>query len=174
MDQTKMISAGIVILVLAGIAFFFLSSETAKSDIPPTVTGEIRTLYEWAKTPEAKAALEQIPCYCGCKFEGHLHARHCFWRDNGDFDKHGVTCSVCQDIAKRVKAGLEKGESICTIRNDIDKLYLPNRDLKTPTPYPSQCGADPYAAASASPNQLPSLCENTSAQSEMQPLGCSE
>ena len=60
-------------------------------------------VYEWAKTPEGAGLLEQMPCYCGCKYEGHKHVRHCYWRDDGSFDKHGITCSVCFDIAKKTK-----------------------------------------------------------------------
>src|SRR3989344_5700274 len=134
-----MIALGVVIVFFGIIAYFFLSTETAKAEIPAHVTGEMREVYEWAKTPVGWAALEKVPCYCGCKFEGHLHARHCFWRDNRDFDKHGITCSVCLDIAKKVKAGLEEGKDICTLRNEVDAFYAPNVSLATPTPMPAEC-----------------------------------
>lgn len=141
MNKSKIAGLILVVLVLGGIGYFFFSTETAKGEIPATVTGEMREIYEWARTPEGKAALEQIPCYCGCKFEGHLHARHCFWRDNGDFDKHGTTCSVCLDIAKKTKLRLEEGKNICSIRNEIDDFYKPNASLATPTPMPVGCSA---------------------------------
>ena len=139
MEQAKIAGLILVVVVLGGICYFFLSTETAKAEIPGTVQGEMRVIYEWAKTPEGWAALEKVPCYCGCRFEGHLHARHCFWRDNGDFDKHGITCSVCLDIAKKVKAGLEEGKDICTLRNEVDAFYAPNVSLATPTPMPAEC-----------------------------------
>mgnify|MGYP001558651022 FL=1 len=138
-DMGKLLAGAVVLLVFAGIAYFFISSETSKNTIPGNVTGEMRTIYEWARTPDGKALLEQLPCYCGCRFEGHLHARHCFWRDNGDFDKHGITCAVCLDIAKKAKALNADGKSVCEIRDDIDAFYAPNKDLSTPTPYPVEC-----------------------------------
>ncbi len=96
-------------------------------------------MYEWSKTSPGKELLEQIPCYCGCKFDGHKHARHCFWRDDGTFDKHGVTCSVCFDIAKKTKERYEQGISLCAIRAEIDQFYEPNKELATDTPLPAEC-----------------------------------
>lgn len=139
MEKNKLIGLIIVLAFFGAIAYFFFSTETARGEIPSTVTGELREIYEWAKTPQGWAALEKIPCYCGCKFEGHLHARHCFWRDGGDFDKHGITCSVCVDIAKKTKNGLENSKGICEIRKEIDEFYKPNAALATPTPVPAEC-----------------------------------
>lgn len=125
-------------VVLVG-AYFFLSSETAKGEIPPYVTGDMREMYEWAKTEQGAALLEKVPCYCGCKFEGHKHARHCFWRDDGSFDKHGITCSVCFDIAEKTKEMHGQGKDICEIRGEIDAFYAPNAHLGTETPMPEGC-----------------------------------
>ena len=127
-----------VLLFVGIIAYFFVSSESP-NEIPPYVNGEMREIYEWAHTQEGWSLLEQVPCYCGCKYEGHLHARHCYWRDDGTFDKHGITCSVCFDIAKRTKRLTEQGIDICTIRNEIDAFYLPNKHLGTNTPMPPGC-----------------------------------
>lgn len=139
--DAKWIGILFAVLVLGGIAYLFFSSSVAGKEIPPYITGETRTIYEWAATPNGKMLLEQIPCYCGCKFEGHLHAWHCFWRDDGSFDKHGTTCSVCLDIGKKTKAMHEAGKSICEIRDAVDAFYAPNKALGTNTPYPSSCGA---------------------------------
>ena len=87
MGKEKIIALVLIIAFIAIIAYFFIGSETTKNEIPAYVTGNTRTIYEWAKTPQGASLLEQIPCYCGCKYEGHLHARHCFWRDDGTFDK---------------------------------------------------------------------------------------
>lgn len=141
MDKSKLFGLAIVIIFALAVGYFFFSTETAKSEIPSHVTGELREIYEFARSPEGKEALEKVPCYCGCKFEGHLHARHCYWRDNGDFDKHGITCSVCFDIAKKVKQGLATGNNICEIRKEIDEFYKPNANLATPTPMPPECAA---------------------------------
>ena len=135
----KIIGLVVVGIFIAVVAYFFISSTGKSEGIPPYVTGDVRAMYEWSKTPEGARLLEQIPCYCGCKYEGHKHARHCFWSDDGAFDKHGITCSVCLDIAVQSKAMLENGKNICEIRNAIDKFYAPNVKLATPTPMPEGC-----------------------------------
>jgi len=139
MGKEKIIAVAVILLFVGIIAYFFISSETAKDQVPSYVTGEKRAIYEWAKTPEGAALLEQVPCYCGCKFEGHKHSRHCFWRDDGTFDKHGITCSVCFDIARKTRQMHEQGIDICTIRKEIDKFYEPNKHLGTDTPMPEGC-----------------------------------
>ena len=140
-DKNKIIGLVVVLVFLGAIAYFFISSRSTTQEIPPYVTGEMRAMYEWAKTAEGKALLEQMPCYCGCKFEGHKHTAHCFWNDKGNFDKHGITCSVCFDIAKKTKEMHEQGKDICTIRKEVDKFYEPNKHLGTETPMPAGCTA---------------------------------
>lgn len=140
--KEKIIGGIILFLFFGIIAYFFISSETAGTEIPFYVTEEKRVMYEWAKTAEGAAILEQLPCYCGCKYEGHKHTRHCFWRDDGTFDKHGITCSVCLDIAEKAKQMHEEGESICEIRKEIDAFYAPNKELATETPMPEGCVAE--------------------------------
>src|SRR3989304_8743822 len=135
-------SAIFIIFFLAlasGLTYLFLFTTPSSGEIPSYVQGEVREVYEWAKTPTGAALLEDMPCYCGCKYEGHLHSRHCFWRDDGTFDKHGITCSVCLDIAKKAMQMSEQGIDICTIRKDIDKFYEPNKHLGTDTPMPAGC-----------------------------------
>lgn len=139
-DKSKIIGLIVVIIFIGIIAYFFISSETLPpGEIPSYVKGDMREMYEWAKTPEGIDLLEQIPCYCGCKYEGHLHTRHCFWKDDNTFDKHGITCSVCFDIAKKTKEMNEQGKDICEIRKAIDDFYAPNKELGTETPMPEGC-----------------------------------
>ncbi len=139
MGKQKIIAVAVILLFVGVIAYFFVQSGTAKDQVPSFVTGEKREIYEWAKTAEGAALLEQVPCYCGCKYDGHKHARHCFWRDDGTFDKHGVTCSVCLDIAKKARQMHEQSKSICEIRQEIDQFYEPNKHLGTDTPLPDGC-----------------------------------
>lgn len=140
MQKERIISLAVIIIFVGIIAYFFISSETLKpGEIPSYVTGEMRAMYEWSKTPEGAALLEQMPCYCGCKYEGHEHTRHCFWRDDGTFDKHGITCSVCLDIAKKTEQMHGEGKDICEIRKEIDSFYAPNVHLGTDTPMPEGC-----------------------------------
>lgn len=139
MEKGKIIGLAVILIFLSAVAYFFISSETATDKVPSYITGEKRSIYEWAKTAEGAALLEQMPCYCGCKYEGHKHSRHCFWRDDGTFDKHGITCSVCFDIARKAKKMNEDGADVCTIRKEIDKFYEPNKHLGTDTPMPEGC-----------------------------------
>ncbi|MBI4440016.1 hypothetical protein HY638_03515 [Candidatus Woesearchaeota archaeon] len=139
MDKKKIIAVVVVVLLLGVIAYFFISSETAGTEIPAYVTGEKREIYEWARTPEGSSLLRQIPCYCGCRYEGHMHAANCFWRDDGTFDKHGITCSVCLDIAKKARQMHDSGKGVCEIRKEIDAFYEPNKELATDTPMPEGC-----------------------------------
>ena len=139
MEKGKITGLIVVLIFIGVIAYFFISSRSTTQEIPPYVTGEMRMMYEWAKTPEGKGLLEQVACYCGCKYAGHKHTAHCFWDDNGNFDKHGITCSVCFDIAKKTKEMHEQGKDICTIRKEIDKFYEPNKHLGTDTPMPAGC-----------------------------------
>ena len=139
MDKQKILGIALLIVVVGVIAYFFITAETAGTEVPKYVTGEMRMMYEWAKTPEGAKLLEQMPCYCGCKYEGHRHARDCFWRDDGTFDKHGITCSVCFDIARKTKEMSDQGVDVCKIRKDIDDFYLPNAHLGTETPMPEGC-----------------------------------
>lgn len=146
MKKEQIFGIGIVAIFAIVIGYFFFSSESvAPGEIPSYVTGEMRMIYEYANTPEGGALLEQIPCYCGCKYEGHKHTKNCYWRDDGTFDKHGITCSVCFDIATKAKAMKEEGKDVCAIRNEIDKFYEPNKHLGTETPMPAGCAAETTA-----------------------------
>jgi hypothetical protein len=157
----KIIALIAVIVFIGGIVYFFSLSEVDKQEIPDYISGHEREIYEWAKTTEGWELLEQIPCYCGCKFEGHLHTRHCFWKDNGDFDKHGITCSVCFDIAEKSKEMFEQGKDVCEIRQTIDAFYLPNKNLATETPYPEECEPIETDLQSNSENTRPAVPDCT-------------
>ena len=139
MKKEHIIGLVIFAAFLGAIAYFFISGYAPKGEIPSYVTGDVKMMYEWAKTTEGKAALEQIPCYCGCKYEDHKHARHCFWTDEERFDKHGISCTTCLDIAKKTKTMYDEGKSICDIRKLIDDFYKPNAHLGTETPMPAGC-----------------------------------
>ena len=139
MKKESMAGIVIVLIFLGVMVYFFTATETTKSEIPLFVSGETRTIYEWAKTPDGATLLEQIPCYCGCKYEGHKNAYNCFWTDEGKFDKHSATCSVCLDIALKTKKMYDEGKDVCTIRKEIDKFYETNKNLETDTPLPAGC-----------------------------------
>jgi len=115
-------------------------AKPGKYVIPIGVEGDALTSYEWSKTQEGLELLEQIPCYCGCKNVDHRHVRDCFWKDNGSYDKHGLSCLICVHITVKTKLLSEKGEKICDIRKEIDLFYSSIKDLGTLTPMPVGCG----------------------------------
>ncbi len=136
MAAKKIIIAGVVLLIIVtGYLAFF--TKPAKGEVPGNVMGETRQVYEWAKTEDGRQVLEQIPCYCGCSHEGHMHARHCFWKDNGEFDGHGVGCGTCLHIGKKAMQMHAEGKNICEIRSEIDSTFKDYEDLSTPTPMPA-------------------------------------
>ena len=135
----NVISLIIVIIFIGTISFFLFRPKLKPYEIPSHVTGDTREIYEWAKTERGIEVLEQIPCYCGCKYEGHLHTRHCFWEDDGTFDDHGQTCGVCQHIGKTSMEMDNEGKDICEIRNFIDDFYVENILMSTDTPMPEGC-----------------------------------
>ncbi len=139
MDKGRIIGLIIVLAFVGGVAYFFLTSETAKKEVPSYVTGDMREAYLWANSSEGRQVLENMPCYCGCVYAGHKSTLSCFWRDNGDFDKHGVTCTVCYDIAVKAREMHEQGKSMCEIRKAVDDFYKPNAHLATKTPMPPGC-----------------------------------
>lgn len=139
MDKKKIIALIVVLIFVGVIAYFFISSSTANNTIPSYITGDRKMMYEWSKVSPGKEILQQIPCYCGCKYEGHKNAYNCFWTDNGKFDKHSATCSVCLDIGLKAKKMYEEGKNVCEIRKEIDKFYEPNKELATDTPMPPDC-----------------------------------
>ncbi|MEW6063563.1 MAG: PCYCGC motif-containing (lipo)protein [Nanoarchaeota archaeon] len=140
MKKENVVILILITLVVGGIAYYFISPKTlATGEIPSYVTGETRAIYEWAKTAEGKALLEQIPCYCGCDYDKHKHAGHCFWRDDGFFDDHGATCSTCLNIGKKTMEMSKERKNICEIRNEIDDFYKDLKHLATETPMPNGC-----------------------------------
>ncbi len=139
MDKGKILGLIVVLLFLGAIGYFFLPKFTSSKEIPSYVTGERREMYEWSKISPGKELLQQVPCYCGCKHDGHKNAYNCFWTDEGNFDAHSATCSVCLDIALKTKKMYDEGSDVCTIRKAIDKFYEPNKALATDTPMPEGC-----------------------------------
>ena len=80
--------------------------------------------------------LRAIPCYCGCSYEGHRHNLDCYFDDNGNADRHGLTCGICVDETLTTKKMWLEGKNITEIRAYIDNFYNANSAIATPTPLP--------------------------------------
>ena len=136
--QPLIIAFGIVIL--AGVYIGLVPILYPENDpIPVNITGDLRVAYAFAKTEKGNELLEQIPCYCGCKNIEHKHTRDCFWNNNGEWDKHGVRCRICVEIAMNTKLMHEDGKNVCEIREKIDSHYERIAEYSTETPMPEGC-----------------------------------
>lgn len=70
-----------------------------------------------------RAAMERIPCYCGCGALGHRSLYDCFIGAQGGYDAHGAGCGICQAEAIDVERMMNEGKSIAEIRATIDAQY---------------------------------------------------
>jgi len=96
---------------------------------------DIEAAYTYAAS-ESGAALEWIPCYCGCgPHSGHTNNRDCFVRPGGaGFDEHGSQCAVCVDIALSVRDALAQGKTLAQARALVDARYAGYPPTDTPLP----------------------------------------
>jgi hypothetical protein len=75
--------------------------------------------------------LTHIPCYCGCKTNGHRSVHHCFVKrraQNGvvtEWEKHGLMCPLAPDIAGDAMLWHQQGQSLRKIRQQIDREFGP-------------------------------------------------
>ena len=103
---------------------------------PPEV---IRGAYSFvARNPEVS---EYIPCFCGCETAGHTANADCFVAARNtdgtvrDWDRHGMACIICVDVAHQSSRLRASGASVRDIRSVVDDHYA-SSPSKTPTPSP--------------------------------------
>ena len=98
-----------------------------------------RAIYAFAGTrPEV---LHYIPCYCGCRLQGHHSNHDCYVKRRSadgrvtEWDTHGLTCALGPDITGDVMLWHDHGRPLATIRQDIDREFG-SRGPATTTPEP--------------------------------------
>ena len=99
------------------------------SDLPPDMQEapqRVRTVYQFAVANPA--ALENVPCYCGCGAIGHHSNLACFVKEIGPdgkpvFDDHAMGCSICVDIAQDVMRMTGEDRDPAAIRSEIVAAY---------------------------------------------------
>lgn len=98
-----------------------------------------RAIYAFAGAkPEV---LQYIPCYCGCRTQGHRSNHDCYVKHRSpdgrvtDWSDHGLMCPLGPDITGDVMLWHERGRPLSTIRHDIDQEFG-SRGPATPTPDP--------------------------------------
>ena len=108
-------------------------------NLVPRTPDVIRAAYEFAaRNPDI---LEYVPCFCGCQTAGHQGNADCFVAErNADgsvrrWDTHGMSCTVCIDVARDSMQMYASGASVRDIRSAIDSKYA-QYQTKTPTPAP--------------------------------------
>ena len=86
----------------------------------------VRTAYQFAVANPA--ALENVPCYCGCGAIGHHSNLACYVKEVGAdgklvYDDHAMGCSICVDISQDVMRMTAEGRDPATIRTEIVAAY---------------------------------------------------
>lgn len=96
--------------------------------------------------PYAFAALNHetlkfIPCYCGCRREGHQSVLSCFVKGRTlsgapSWTDHAFTCQTCVNIVRETMLMSQRGMSLRDIRSAIDEHHggLFSRSTATPLP----------------------------------------
>jgi hypothetical protein len=86
----------------------------------------VRAAYQFAAANPA--ALQNVPCYCGCGAIGHKSNLACYIKEFGAdgkpvFDDHAMGCSICVDIATDVMKMTGEGKSPAAIRQQVVDTY---------------------------------------------------
>lgn len=91
-----------------------------------TAPTTVREAYQFAAANPA--ALQNVPCYCGCGAVGHTSNYACYLKEvKGDgtvvFDPHALGCSLCVDISQDVMRLTRDGRAPPEIRASILSTY---------------------------------------------------
>jgi hypothetical protein len=97
-----------------------------------------RALFTFAgRKPEV---LTLIPCYCGCKSQGHRSNHDCFVERRSvegvvtKWNRHALSCPLAADIAGDVMLWHRQGKSLQVIRQEIDREFARGPATETPPP----------------------------------------
>ena len=86
----------------------------------------IREAYAYAgRRPDV---LQSMPCYCGCKRQGHESNEACYVKSRSSagvprWTEHAVTCGICVDITHDAAVMAAEHKPIDAIRRAIDEKY---------------------------------------------------
>lgn len=108
---------------------------------PPAVRdagGSIAEAYRFAVANAE--VLRYIPCYCGCRGQGHTSNYDCYVREvrpdgSVQLDPHALGCGICVGITRDVAQLAAAGTPLPAIRAAIDTSYSPaGPGTNTPLP----------------------------------------
>ena len=83
--------------------------------------------------------LQYIPCYCGCRSQGHGSVHHCHVKRRSadgrvtEWNDHGRICPLGPDIAGDAVLWRQRGTALAQVRADIEEEYS-SRGPATRTP----------------------------------------
>jgi hypothetical protein len=93
----------------------------------------------YALVAKNEDTLQYIPCYCGCRSQGHGSVHHCHVRRRSadgrvtEWDGHGRICPLGADISGDAVLWHQSGVPLEQIRADIEREYS-SRGPATSTP----------------------------------------
>nr|WP_302104759.1 PCYCGC motif-containing (lipo)protein [Polycladomyces sp. WAk] len=102
------------------------SGQAMPAFVKQSTVPHVREAYAFA---EANAdQLQYIPCYCGCGSLGHESVKSCFIagkKANGqtEYNVHGSACEICVNVVMDAKKGIEAGETLQEVRQQIEQKY---------------------------------------------------
>lgn len=120
-----------------------IQEPTSSIQVKPTFLEKsgpkIQTAY--AVAAENIEILKSIPCYCGCREDGHKNNAECFIntvKEDGTvvWDDHGTRCDTCMTIATEAAELKKQNKSLQEIRDIIDTKYKTSFHEPTDTPMP--------------------------------------
>ncbi len=125
------LTLGVIAVLLVGcgtkaVSSYPMASAAKLPDFLNTAPAHTREAYQFAMANMKE--MEKYPCYCGCKYLGHLNLLDCYIKavEPGgifSFDTHANGCGVCVDITQDVMRMLREGHSSKEIRAYIDAEY---------------------------------------------------
>ena len=98
----------------------------AITGFPARPLDEIRAAYAFAaRRPDV---LQSIPCFCGCKRQGHENNEACYVKSRSSagvprWTDHGITCGICIDITRVAIVMTVDKQPIDAIRVAIGTKY---------------------------------------------------
>lgn len=100
-----------------------------------------RKVYALVATNED--TLQYIPCYCGCRSQGHESVHHCHVKRRTadgrvvEWNAHGRICPLGADIAGDAMLWRQGGTTLAQVRADIETEYSPRGPATLTPPVPS-------------------------------------
>jgi hypothetical protein len=133
---------GLLLLLAAGCSGSKPQVALASAELLPEVVLQqeerVQEAYRFAIANPA--ALETVPCYCGCGGLGHTNNLQCYLQPESSpdhllFDIHGAGCGVCVDITQDVMELVKYNTTPVGIRAYIDSKYSAiGPEMDTPHP----------------------------------------